>query len=557
MTTRRFFLQLSSGALAGTLIGCGGSGDETPVVNAPVVDTPVVETTSGRFSGTLVGSTRVYKGVPYAQPPVGALRFKSPKPYVPLSNAVTQATAFGPASLQTLPPNVTWIYTQPEKQNEDCLTLNIWAPADANKAPVVVWLHGGAWRTGATSMPLMNGQKLAEQGVVVVTVNYRLGSMASLSHPVFTDSDTGFAANWGLQDQAAALRWVHDNIARFGGDAGNVCVAGQSAGAVNTALLAQHPVWSQWLHKAVMFSSAGIAAPAGFTQQDAIAYTELVAATLGTTPLGLLGVPAATLHATELSLNNKPLPAGFRSGFGVKASPVMDGKTVLGDWTRTAWPQRVPVLMTNTLTEGSFFVDLVDPATRVALTAPLPASIEELTAIVAPLSGSASGATRVISAYRDAALAEGRLTAPGDLYVEINGDRNLRNFCVRYADRLVGQGANVRYGTFMHDVLPPGRGVPHCAELPFLFGTYELDGYRQKVGLGTAEQQLSRHLISAVATFAQTGEPRFSDGAAWKNYGPSGQNSALIGAGTTSAITFGPVPKIAQMQVWDALLGYA
>ncbi len=414
----------------------------------------------------------------------------------------------------------------------------------------------GAWRTGATSMPLMDGQKLAEQGLVVVTVNYRLGAMACLTHPDFTDPETGLSANWGLQDQAAALKWVHDNIARFGGDPGNVCLAGQSAGAVNTALIAQHPVWSQWLHKAVLFSSAGIAAPAGFSQQDAIAYTELLAASLNTTPKGLLDIPAAQLHAAELALNSNPLPSTFRSGLGVKASPVMDGKTILADWTRLAWPQRIPVLVTNTLTEGSFFVDLVDPVTQAALTAPLPATMEALTALVTPLSGSPSRAAQVIGAYQEAALAEGRSAAPGDLYVEINGDRNLRNFCVRYADSLVKQGANVRYGTFMHSVLSPGRGVPHCAELPFLFGTLGLDHYRNKVGAGAAEQELSRHLMSAVTSFARTGTATFADGTIWPGYGLAQQNSALMGAGSASSITFGPVPKVAQLRVWDGLLGY-
>ena len=546
MTTRRFFLQASSGALAGSLIGCGGGGD----------DTPVVHTSSGKFSGTALGGTAVYKGIPYAQPPVGALRFQSPKPYVPNTAQVTPATEFGPASLQTLPANVTWIYTQPTAQSEDCLTLNIWAPRGISKAPVVVWLHGGAWRTGATSMPLMDGQRLAEQGLVVVTVNYRLGALSSLAHPDFTDPESGLAANWGLQDQAAALRWVHDNIAGFGGDPGNVCLAGQSAGAVNTALIAQHPVWSQWLHKAVLLSSAGIAAPAGFTLQDAANYTELLATSLKTTPKGLLGIPAATLHAAELALNAQPLPSTFRSGFGVKMSPVMDGKTVFADWTRVDWPQRVPVLITNTLTEGSFFVDLVDPATRVSLTAPLPSTMEALAALVAPLSGSASRASQVITAYQDAALTEGRSSAPGNLWVEINGDRNLRNFCVRYADSLVKQGAHVRYGTFMHDLPAPGRGVPHCAELPFLFGTYGLDYYRQKVGSGAAEQQLSRHLMSAVATFAQNGTATFADGAVWPGYASGNANSALMGSVASSSIAFGAVPKVIQMRVWDALLGY-
>lgn len=547
MTTRRDFLQLSAGGLTWALAGCGG-GDGTPGT--------VVTTTSGTLSGQAQGNTAVFKGIPYAQSPVGALRLQSPKPYTPTTTGAAPALAFGAASLQTLPPYVTWIYPQPATQSEDCLTLNVWAPVGAVGAPVVVWLHGGAWRTGATSMPLMDGQKLAEQGLVVVTVNYRLGALATLAHPDFTDPDTGYAANWGLQDQAAALRWVRDNIAAFGGNAGNVCVVGQSAGATNAALLAQHPEWNRLLHKVVMLSAAGIAAPGAFSPGDAAAYTELLAKGLGTTPKGLLAIPAATLHAAELALNAQALPASFTTGLGVKASPVQDGKTVLSDWTSTAWPARVPVLMTNTLTEGTFFVDQYDPLTQAMLTAALPQTADALVAVVTPLAGSAARAATVISAYSQAASAEGRSTAPGDLYAEIYGDRSLRNFCVRYAGRLAAQGADVRYGTYMHSILPPGHGVPHCAEVPMLFSTYGLDYYRTKLGATVVEQTVSQHLVSAVASFAKGAAATFADGTPWPRYANDNKTSALIAAGTSSQIAFGAVPKQAQLAVWDGLLGY-
>jgi para-nitrobenzyl esterase len=228
-TRRRFLLSAAAlGALP--LLGCGGGDD----------DEPIVATTSGSFRGQAAGRTVRFLGVPYAQPPVGALRFRAPQPVQP-TNAVIDAFEFGAASLQTIPPTTRWIYPTPAVQDESCLTLNVWSPSLQGKAPVLVWLHGGGFRTGATSMPLMDGQWLAEHGLVVVTVNHRLGALGLLAHPAFTDPTNGSFANWQQQDMAAALQWVRQNIAAFGGDADNVCLIGQSGGAKSAALLAQNP----------------------------------------------------------------------------------------------------------------------------------------------------------------------------------------------------------------------------------------------------------------------------------------------------------------------------
>jgi para-nitrobenzyl esterase len=250
-------------------------------------------------------------------------------------------------------------YPVPTQQSEDCLTVNVWAPASATGAPVIVWLHGGAWRTGATSMPLMNGQALAALGVVVVTANFRLGALGGLSHPDLVDADTGSVANWQLQDQMAALQWVHQNAAAFGGDPNNICLMGQSAGATNAAVIAQNPVYRKLLRKVVLLSPGNNAAPGGFSMNDAAAYTELLAARLNTTPRGLRDVPAPTLHAAEIALNALPLPAAITTGRNSKFIPIVDAQFCLADWTRTEWPADLPVVITTTLTEGASFVDLI------------------------------------------------------------------------------------------------------------------------------------------------------------------------------------------------------
>jgi para-nitrobenzyl esterase len=517
----------------------------------------VVSTSSGRFHGQLEGSVTSYLGIRYAAPPIGELRFRAPQPVQPASGVV-EANRFGAASLQTIPPLVTWIYPPEAQQSEDCLTLNVWAPRrNGALLPVIVWLHGGAFRTGATRMPLMNGRALAERGVVVVTVNYRLGALGLLAHPDFTDPDTGSWANWQLQDMGAALHWVRQNIAAFGGDPARVCLMGQSGGAMSTAILAQHPSYRSCFQKAVLLSPPNVPPPSSMTPEDATAYTELVASRLGTTPRGLREVPAKTLHDTELALNLQPLPARFTSGYGFKLAPLLDVSTYLSDWTRTAWPTDMPILITYTLDEGAFFWDLRDPTTNSRLTPPPPTTTEALTAAVLPhVGGSPDAAAKVIDVYTQAAVAEGRSSAVADLWLDLFGDRLLRTYGTRYAATCAQAGAQIRYATYMHSVKAPGRGVPHCADLPMLFGALGLDYYKDKVGTGPEEARLSHDMISALVSFARDPFPILPTGQPWPLYQPSAATTVRWGEGDSADTTLGPIPKLAQLAVWDALLGY-
>jgi para-nitrobenzyl esterase len=545
LTTRRQFL-LSSAALAATpLMGCGGDGDDL-----------VVQTSSGAFRGKAAGNVVSHLGIPYAQPPVGSLRFQGPRPAVPAS-AVVDAYSFGPASLQTVGGMVTWIYPPQDVQSEDCLTVNVWAPAGESGLPVVVWLHGGAFRTGATRMPLMDGSAIAQRGVVVVTVNYRLGALGLLAHPSFQDPLDGSTANWQLLDMGAALRWVHDNITAFGGDPGRICLMGQSGGAMSAAILAQNPVYRPLIQKVVLLSPPSVVAPASMSASDSIAYTELLASRLGTTPAGLRSVPAQQLHDTERALNAETLPAGFTTGKVIKLAPLVDGLTCLGDWVRRPWPVDLPVYIDYTLDEGAFWYDLIDPATSSPLTPPAPPTMPALTAAVTALvGGSSSAADTVIETYTQAATSEGRSTAPADLWVDIYGDRLLRNYGVRYADTIARAGAPVRFGTYMHALLPPGVGVPHCADLPLQFGTFRLDYYKDKVGAGAAEAQLSDLMMGALVSFARDAQPAVAAGQPWPLYQPGTDTVVRWGEGTSGQLAVGPMPKLTQLGVWDELLGF-
>lgn len=542
------------------LVGCGGGGDSGGVIlgiGAGGHDGPVAATASGSYRGRQQDGVTSWLGIPYAQPPVGPLRFQAPRPVRPAAGIV-DAAAFGAASLQTVAGAVSWIYPSPGLQGEDCLTLNVWRPSGDQRLPVIVWFHGGGFRTGATAMPLMNGSLLAQRGAVVVTANYRLGALGLLSHPDFADAGNGSTANWQLQDMDAALRWVRDNIAAFGGDPARVCVVGQSGGAMHTAMLAQNPAYRGTFHKAVLLSPPNVTPPASLTVADAAAYTELLAARFGTTPRGLRDVPAKALHDAELAQNAAPLPGGFASGASpYKLAPVIDGRTCLGDWTRRDWPSDLPVVIHYTLDEGAFWWDLYDPATKAMLTPAPPATLPALgAALAAQLGGRTGAAQAVIDAYVQAALAEGRPTTPSVLWTDIFGDQLLRNFGTRYAALLAGAGVPVRFGTYMHAVKAPGRGVPHCADVPMLFGTYALKDYRDKLGAAPPEAQLSAQLMAAVVSFAGEEQPRLGTGEAWPLYRPGTPTAVRWGEGTTGDAVLGAVPKLDQLKVWDAVLGY-
>jgi len=201
----------------------------------------VADPPAGRMQGLMAGNLRIFKGIPYAQPPVGALRWRAPAP-LPHWRGVRRTSAFGPACFQPDGALASIYAEEPVPMSEDCLTLNIWAPAAARRAPVFFWIYGGALWGGASRDPLYDGARLAEHGVVVVSINYRLGALGWLALPQLSaESPERISGNYGLLDQIAALKWVRRNIAAFGGDPDNVTIAGESAGALSVMYLMVSP----------------------------------------------------------------------------------------------------------------------------------------------------------------------------------------------------------------------------------------------------------------------------------------------------------------------------
>ena len=230
-----------------------------------------VATSEGGVAGVAAQGVVAYKGLPFAAPPVGDLRWKPPQPPAPRSTAL-QATEYGAACPQPDREDGGGVGRLPN-QSEDCLTLNVWVASGTSataRLPVMVWIHGGAHRLGSGIAALYDGTELARQGAIVVTINYRLGLLGYFAHPAITASAKADEplGNYGVMDQIAALAWVQRNIAAFGGDAANVTVFGESAGAADILYLLTTPRAKGLFAKAIVESGGGLQRPRTLADQE-------------------------------------------------------------------------------------------------------------------------------------------------------------------------------------------------------------------------------------------------------------------------------------------------
>src|SRR6185295_1263156 len=216
---------------------------------------------AGAVEGAREGAFNVFKGIPYATPPLGAGRWRAPSPMAPWAG-VRRATEFGPGCMQPV-WRIKTVYTADlGAMSEDCLTLNIWAPADARNAPVFFWIHGGSLTTGASKETLYDGARIAQRGIVFVSINYRLGVLGYLAHrQLSAESPLKISGNYGLLDQIEALKWVRANIAAFGGDPANVTIAGESAGGLSVMYLMASPPARGLFAKALAQSAYMVSMP--------------------------------------------------------------------------------------------------------------------------------------------------------------------------------------------------------------------------------------------------------------------------------------------------------
>lgn len=316
-----------------------------------------VKTESGMVSGTGY-DLRAFKGIPYAAAPIGELRWKPPQPPKPW-DGVRNASEFGAPCPQ--PPIL-----QMTRQSEDCLTLNVWTAAKKSgpKLPVMVSIHGGGFIAGWSGMPIYDGAGLARQGVVYVSMNYRLGVLGFLAHPDLSrESDDGTSGNYGLLDQIAALQWVQRNVAAFGGDPRQVTVVGQSAGASAICLLIASPLARGLFQRAIVESAAWLYLP--IAHRDRMWFglppAERTGQRIANNIAELRALPAVKLLDTLFS--NPAMPKN------IEFQPIVDGRVLPDDPAaiyESGKAPRIPVIAGTNSDDGFAFIVMSQPVKTVA-----------------------------------------------------------------------------------------------------------------------------------------------------------------------------------------------
>jgi para-nitrobenzyl esterase len=515
-----------------------------------------IQTRSGRLRGKHEGNLKVFKGIPYAEPPVGNLRFRSPQPIKPWEG-LRDAFEFGPAAIQTITGVVPWLYTQPTNMSEDCLTLNIWAPESDSPRPVLVWIHGGGYRTGATSMPLFEGTKFAEIGqVVMVTVNYRLGILGWAAHSDLRDTITGSFANWAIQDQIAALRWVRENISAFGGDPDRITVMGQSGGAINAVMIAHGAVERPLFHQMILMSAPYICPPATLDLRDWGTVMEALAAESDTNVAGLRNVPAVELHEAELrQIQQQSIKTD--SGRAYRGT-VMDG-VVLSQWPAFYPLPTMPTIIGCTSLEGASRFGFFDPLSNKFLSPPPPeeavlrAEVQNRLNMLYYLSDQTPTVDDVIEHYRQSARADDRSDDMTTVAMELLGDMAGRHYAVRKAEQAVLNGhEEIYFYQYGLPLLPPNHSPAHATELSIVFGTFLHPYYRAKVGDGALQHSVSNAIIESFAAFAATGRPHSPLLPEWPRFRAPGTDAMVLGEdGVAGQIK--NLPKYRQLEILDTL----
>jgi para-nitrobenzyl esterase len=465
----------------------------------PLMAADQVRTDAGIVEGTASADAkiRVFKGIPYAAPPVGALRWRAPQP-VAVWDAARRTVEFAPRCMQgRIFDDMVF---RDKGVSEDCLYLNVWTPAPSAEArlPVMVWIHGGGFVAGASSEPRQDGENLARNGVVVVTMNYRLGAFGFLAHPDLTkESEHKASGDYGLLDQVAALEWVHRNIAAFGGDPGNVTIFGESAGSLSVSALMASPLTRGLFEKAIGESGAffGPTLPAKPLAQAEASGLEFAKSMKADSIASLRARTADEILQASL----KPHPYRFATDIDGYLLP--EPVSAIYASGRQA---QVPLLAGWNADEGSYHQILEkDRSTP-----------DNFTKHVRELYGDKADA--LLRLYPAATQDEVKRAA-GDLA----GDRFIAFGTWKWIEMHTATGGSPVY-RYEFDEAPPmavgdqseSRGAYHSAEIEFVFGALP----SKKLPWSPAAMQLSDLMGRYWTNFARTGNPNGEGLPEWRVY---------------------------------------
>jgi len=458
---------------------------------------PVVGTTHGAVEGRVDGGVSSFRGIPYVAAPVGALRWRAPEPAKPWKRL--KADRFGASCIQPVSKAQDAAFGGAGAQSEDCLTLNVWTPRarKGERLPVMVWVHGGAFMSGAGSLAAYDGSALASMGAVVVTINYRLGSLGFFCHASLDAEAPGGPVNFGLLDQIAALRWVQANIEAFGGDASNVTLFGESAGAQSVLALTVSPMAHGLFHKGIAQSPYGVPS-----------HTRGEACATGAKVAGELGLSGAKASTEELRAVSAARFAGMtKPGLSLAPSLIFGDRVLpasILDQFEAGQAAAVPLIIGNNSNEAS----------------------------VAALFGIEPGF--LLEKLGMAKIAV-RLLFPGtkddaDLERQVVRDSVFSAYVKRIADLHAARAPAWRY---YFSYLPERQrnvepGVSHGGEVVFVLGTLgRAPAYRDV--RTPADEGMSRLVASYWLAFARTGRPDVAGAARWDASLPRRSNTLEFG----------------------------
>jgi para-nitrobenzyl esterase len=478
-----------------------------------VVAAPIVRVSSGTLAGKVEGSTSVFEGVPFAAPPVGNLRWRPPQSVANWSG-IRDATNPGSPCMQSnygvdgfiAPLAAEYgvrFAMEALKPSEDCLFLNVFSPPGANRLPVMVWLHGGSNRAGSGSGDGYDGASLASHGVIVVTMNYRLGVMGFFAHPDLTaESPHHSSGNYGLLDQIAGLKWVQQNIEQFGGDPGNVTLFGESAGSVDATTLMASPLVKGLFRRAIAESGPAF----GLGPAVTLAEAEAVGRAVNTVD-ALRRMPAQQVAELDAHV----VASRFKS-FDPNAS-VVDG-WLLPRPAAVAFAsgriQKVDLLAGFNGRELSAF-RVVAAAAAAPQKEPASAAVKKLADAAYPLYG--GWTDMAVGMY----LAQ--ILVHGDIAVD-RASNDMLVACPVGAEIALVSRLGARAFLYRFDRSVPGKGEQklgafHALELPFVFNTFSSRSWRWLPVTG-ADRKLSAVMESYWTNFARAGDPNGAGLPGWK-----------------------------------------
>jgi para-nitrobenzyl esterase len=487
---------------------------------------PIAETRFGKIRGTREDGLCVFRGVPYAEPPVGSRRFRAPQPPTPWPG-VRDTRSFGAPAPQTPGMLARLLGSDTGLATENCLSLNLWTPAlDQGKRPVMVWIHGGSFTSGTAGSPIYDGSFLVRRGdVVVVTFNYRLGALGFLALPCFEEEE-GVFGNLGLLDQITVLEWVKEHVSRFGGDPECVTVFGESAGAMSAGALLATPRARGFLRRAVLQSGA---AENVSSREEAARVSACFLEELG---LGrpdaerLRSVPVTDLLAAQ----QRTVARMWRSVSGLTFQPVVDGRVIPApplERIRSGCAAGVSLLVGSNRDEYKLW-NLADPKAREL---DQPALLRRCQRnIPGQRDDGTSHAARAIETYTKAR--RGRASVePSELWIAIETDRLIRVPALRLAEfqRRHQRQTYAYLFTWTSPAMEGALGSCHALEIAFVFGTLHHPGISAFVGAGPAAERLSLVIQEAWLAFARTGDPSHPQLGDWLPYHPEGRPTQLLG----------------------------